>query len=355
MLKISKAQQLREHLAQRIETMEEGERFLSVRNIMKEYGVSQSVVGQSLSLLESGGLLYREHGKGLFVRETSIEKLKICFLVPHWPSLSITEVHEDLLAEAQQQGYRLQMRTYPHAQEIWKHLPGQEFDGLIFVSNADFVSVDCLSHLINSPIPVVIRGASLKEIHISSVSSHNMVGGAMAASYLIRKGHRSLALALTCPMTSSALRERADGFLLMARSNDIPVTTIDCKVRSGEHISEKTSASMKKWLAQNDVDFTAVHTLDDEGALAAMHAFKEHGLSIPGDVSVIGYGGLRRSAFFDPPLTSIVTNPQTISRETFNALKTMIQDRSQVVKKLIMPEVVERQSVLDRSVSLANR
>ena len=112
---------------------------------------------------------------------------------------------------------------------------------------------------------------------------------------------------------------------------------------------------MKKWLAQNEVDFTAVHTLDDEGALAAMHAFKEHGLSIPGDVSVIGYGGLRRSAFFDPPLTSIVTNPQTISRETFNALKTMIQDRSQVVKKLIMPEVVQRQSVLNRSVSLANR
>jgi DNA-binding LacI/PurR family transcriptional regulator len=172
-----------------------------------------------------------------------------------------------------------------------------------------------------------------------------MAGGAKAASYLIQQGHRSLALVLSNPLSSSAMRDRMDGFLLMAQMHSVPVTVLDCKVQAGESSVEKTHGYVYRWLAEHDVDFTAMQVMEDETALAVMHALQEHHMKVPDDMSVMGYGGFRRSAFFNPPLTSIQTDTYTESVETFNALATLLQDRSQVFKKLVMPNVIERLSV----------
>ncbi len=344
-VKSSKVEQLREQLTHSIAKMSEGERFLSVRNIMKQYSVSQTTVDQTLNLLESNGLLQRERGKGIFIRNTRVDRLNICFLTPQWQSMSLMEMQEDLQTVANEQGHHLQSRTFAIGDDIWNHLPTQEFDGLIYLNGSDYICPECLSKMLNAPIPVVFRGAALKEVRVSSVTSNSMAGGAKAASHLIAQGHRNLALVLSNPITSSAMRDRMDGFLLMAQMNDVPVTVLDCKIKSGEQSTEKTYDYVHRYLNENKIEFTAMLAIEDETALAVIHALQDHGMNVPEDMSVMGYGGYRRSAFFNPPLTSIKTDTHTESIETFNAIAQMLVDRSQVIKKLVMPSVIQRQSV----------
>ena len=51
--------------------------------------------------------------------------------------------------------------------------------------------------------------------------------------------------------------------------------------------------------------FTAVFSSNDQMALGLIHAFREAGLDVPGDVSVAGFDDIPESAHFWPPLTTV--------------------------------------------------
>ena len=44
---------------------------------------------------------------------------------------------------------------------------------------------------------------------------------------------------------------------------------------------------------------------NDQMALGALRALREHGLRVPEDVSVVGFDDLPEAAFFEPPLSSV--------------------------------------------------
>jgi LacI family repressor for deo operon, udp, cdd, tsx, nupC, and nupG len=50
---------------------------------------------------------------------------------------------------------------------------------------------------------------------------------------------------------------------------------------------------------------TAIFAANDEMAIGAMQAIKRRGLSIPGDISVVGVDDIRYASFVDPPLTTV--------------------------------------------------
>jgi LacI family transcriptional regulator len=56
------------------------------------------------------------------------------------------------------------------------------------------------------------------------------------------------------------------------------------------------------------VRFTAVVAGNDQMALGAMRALYQRRLSVPADVSVVGFDDLPEAAYFQPPLTTIAQN-----------------------------------------------
>jgi DNA-binding LacI/PurR family transcriptional regulator len=52
-------------------------------------------------------------------------------------------------------------------------------------------------------------------------------------------------------------------------------------------------------------DFTAVFASNDQMALGLLHAFRDGGLDVPGEVSVIGFDDIPEAAHFWPPLTTV--------------------------------------------------
>ena len=54
-----------------------------------------------------------------------------------------------------------------------------------------------------------------------------------------------------------------------------------------------------------DPGITAVFSSNDQMALGLMHAFREHGRRLPGDLSVVGFDDVPEAAHSWPPLTTV--------------------------------------------------
>lgn len=59
---------------------------------------------------------------------------------------------------------------------------------------------------------------------------------------------------------------------------------------------------------------------NEEGAVGALLALREAGLSVPGDLSVVSFNDTPRSALVDPPLTSVSTHVEEMARAALRLL-----------------------------------
>jgi LacI family transcriptional regulator len=92
-------------------------------------------------------------------------------------------------------------------------------------------------------------------------------------------------------------------------------------------------------------EFTSIVCYNDEAAIGAIRACKDHGLRVPGDVSVVGFDDIRSAAFYNPSLTTI---RQPLNQMGIEAARILLQRiRGQEVfpdTVPILPELVIRES-----------
>jgi LacI family transcriptional regulator len=58
-------------------------------------------------------------------------------------------------------------------------------------------------------------------------------------------------------------------------------------------------------LLQRGSDFTAIVCYNDVSAIGAIRACRDHGLHVPGDISIVGFDDVQGAAFHNPSLTTI--------------------------------------------------
>jgi DNA-binding LacI/PurR family transcriptional regulator len=80
-------------------------------------------------------------------------------------------------------------------------------------------------------------------------------------------------------------------------------------------------------------------------ALGVIRALSLHGLSVPGEVSVVGYDDMPEAAFFNPALTTVTHDFETAGRTCLEYLLRRIRDPHSPPERLIIkPELVPRES-----------
>ena len=143
-------------------------------------------------------------------------------------------------------------------------------------------------------IPFVVLG-DVKDAH--SVASDDYSGGCRAAEHLLRLGHRDM-LAVTGgssrPRTAhfntlgQAAFERQRGFENALEAAGVPFGPE--RVVRGDFTALGAFLAVSR--ALKETKFSAVFAFSDEMAEGAVAAVEEAGLSVPDDVSVVGYDDL---------------------------------------------------------------
>jgi DNA-binding LacI/PurR family transcriptional regulator len=103
-------------------------------------------------------------------------------------------------------------------------------------------------------------------------------------------------------------------------------------------------------LLARDPDVSAVLCGNDDLALGVMYALREHGRSVPDDVSVIGFDDMPQSAFLTPPLTTVRLDFVGLGRDCVTLLRGLLDPALVTAQPVARPcELIVRQSSGARS------
>jgi LacI family transcriptional regulator len=158
-----------------------------------------------------------------------------------------------------------------------------------------------LTELIDSDFPIVLLGSigHPKEISVDTPSTDGLRA---AVDHIVGLGHRRIGTVPFSPPGFSAADMRLAelrGFLAghAIRIEDDAVVTGDFSAESG------FTATMD--LMSRHPDITAIFAGNDTIALGVIGALAKLGLSVPQDVSVVGFDDLPFAGFIAPPLTTV--------------------------------------------------
>ncbi len=293
-----------------------GEKFITSREIMKRYNVSQLVVDQTVVRFRSAGLLRVVPGRGTYVTE-EIGKLNaevpptFLFVVPRWNSsdLTLMERHLEVIKE-QYAPNRLLIHRYDYSENVPFSLPLEEENvkGIAMLTSAGSWDSDILRRLEEyaAQVPLVMMNRHRGDLQLLSVGANDTFAGSLAVDHLFKNGHRRIAVLISEPQ-NGVIRERLNGVLTYAELHDMKCRVLDCNVRSGDYAPEKTYQFCEEILRQG-IDFTALIGMSTDSFTGAVNACLNAGISIPEELSLVSIGSKRDAMIQHPPLDCIDLN-----------------------------------------------
>ena len=160
-------------------------------------------------------------------------------------------------------------------------------DGIIIALANDLCTED-VDFLEASGIPFVVVQNHLQDSRVAGVNIDNVTGAYDAARYLIGLGHRRIVHA-SGPLDSGISQDRIRGYAAAMHEAGLEVGDNDI-VNCGFLFNDGYWC-MKRILAREQLP-TAVLFANDMSAFGGYLAAKEGGLSVPGDLSIVGFDHL---------------------------------------------------------------
>ncbi len=190
--------------------------------------------------------------------------------------------------------------------------------GIVFVSglHADTTaSTDRYTALRDRGLPIVLVNGYAEGIDAPFVSNDDVASMDLAVGHLASLGHTRIGLALG-PARFVPVARKVTGFTSAMRTR-LGTEVVDALIEYSLFSVEGGAAAAQRLL---DRGCTAIICGSDLMALGAIRAVRERGLSVPDDVSVVGYDDSMLIAFTDPPLTTVRQAVQSMGAAAVRAL-----------------------------------
>lgn len=178
--------------------------------------------------------------------------------------------------------------------------------------------------------------------NLSSVSTNDCEGAKKAVEYLLKKGHRSIAL-VGGTTGSDTSDERRIGWVMAQEEYGLKPSEFGPEEK-GRYSFEAGYKAMEKIL-KSGKKITAVFALADVMAIGAVSAISDAGLKVPDDISVVGYDGIPMGAYFCPKLTTVKQSIEKICDRSCEILVDCLENEGIARHEYIPFDLDLRQSV----------
>jgi len=187
---------------------------------------------------------------------------------------------------------------------------------------------DETKHLVDSlcerGIPVVVASGSRRLKYIDRVLNDDVQGSFDATKYLLELGHVGIGVVAVKNSTTSSLRLKGYCRALQKKG----LTIDDELISEGLSYSEESGYTQMKMLLTRAKRPTAILAFNDLMAVGALQAAEEEGLSIPQDLSLIGFDDTF-ATLTRPQLTSVALPMYEIGKVSAQILFDRILKHSQ--------------------------
>lgn len=301
---------------------------------------SKETIAKVRAAAEKLGYRPNALARGLITGRTRMIGLIVAYLDNQFYPVAL-----ELLSRAlQERGYHILVFMAENSTEKVAQVMGElldyQVDGIITASVA--MSNDLTSRCAAAGIPVVMFNRGQDDVRLSEVTSDNVAGGRRVAEFLLAGGHRRIAHVMGWQGSSTG-RDRARGFAeAMQAAGVAPFAMID-----GMYARE-TAAEVARGLFGGADRPDAIFVGNDHMAFAVMDALRfELGLSVPGDVSIVGYDDVPLAAWPAYNLTTIRQPVRRMVEATVDALIAQIEGDGEPRKLKIDGPLIVRGSARD--------
>jgi LacI family transcriptional regulator len=195
-------------------------------------------------------------------------------------------------------------------------------------------------------LPVVFVDVGPRRPRVTNIRVNYMTGIRRAIQHLAALRHQRIAF-ITGPLELRSAVARKECF--ERAMDEIGLKTPSEYIVAGDHTIDGGMRSLTVIEAMQTPP-TAVLCSNDVTAIGVMREAYDCGLSIPDDLSIIGFDDIRLSQFMTPPLTTIRMSQTDLARLAFQALAAALgEDVSQEPREIVL----ETDLILRRSTALA--
>ncbi|MCR5154617.1 MAG: LacI family transcriptional regulator [Lachnospiraceae bacterium] len=169
--------------------------------------------------------------------------------------------------------------------------------------------------------------------HFSSVTIADGEEAYKATEYLIKNGHKKIAILLPATKDHAVSEARFLGYKKALKDNGLSFD--EGLVAESGSFGMKDAYDAMLSLANKRKDFTAVFAISDLIGIAGIKALNEAGRKVPEDCSIIGIDGIILSEFTIPTLTTLVQPREELAVCAVNNLVEMIKGEKEFAHTIL--------------------
>lgn len=331
-----------------------GEKLPSENELSIMFGLSRQTIRHAVDTLEQQKLVTRVRGSGTYIGDGGrVERqeryMNIAVISTYVDSYIFPPVLRGIERVLSKQGYTTQIaftgNKTSREQEILETLIAKDIiDGLIVEpARSALPNPNLLFYreLLKRQVPVLCFNCNYPELRLPCVSMDDEQVGRKAVEYLIRAGHTNIGGLFKCDDGQGRLRYK--GFMEGMMEAGL-------KVRDRNIIWMDTDAvlEMETWadyLFGRLEGVTALVCYNDEVAYILSGICQKRGITIPGQLSLIGIDNSELATLADVPITSLPYPMEALGRKAAENIVKMIENPYFDGNYLFDSQVVERDSV----------
>ncbi len=260
-----------------------------IRSVAEQLGYTPHPVARMLSQRET-----------LTIGVLTPQALSVVFSNPFFGAFT-----EGVAVAAEESGYALHFIS-PLRGSLAGALSRATVDGVVAIGLSDeHPEVEAIRR---AGVPIVMVDSTALPDH-PSIEIDDAGGARAAAEHLIALGHRDVVvigveppLPAPSPQPEGVTDRRLLGYREAFRSVGVEIGD-DRVVLGAASIAGGSAALSAVWAA--GLRPSAVLAMSDAMAIGAMHALRDLGLDVPGDVSVVGFDDIDLASHVEPPLSTV--------------------------------------------------
>lgn len=269
--------------------------------------------------------------------------MTIGLVFPSLQSTFFNSLIRGIETRARQDGYSILIHTsdIDFVESRVKRVLGEHnTDGIIAFS--DSMDDAELARLAKDNFPIVlIYRSSPPSLNIPTINVENKDGVYKLISHLIEIHNRKKIVLLRGPEKHENSVFREAGYRKALQDHNLQFDPE--LVEAGEFDSEFAHEAMRRMMNKK-VKFDAVFAGDDDAASGVMVALREVGLSIPDDISVVGFDDQMFAARISPALTTVRSPIEKVGYQATDILVQLIQNKSVQAQTLFPTDLIIRES-----------
>ena len=217
--------------------------------------------------------------------------------------------------------------------------------GMVFLGGEPRYFAESFHEIEVPSVLVTNSAADLGFANLSSVTIDNEAAAARAIEHLWERGHRRIGIIGGSRTENNVSAQRLSGAEAALRERGV---SFDYE-RDYEPCSflERDGYDAAQRLLDRTGDLTAVFALGDVVAFGALRAIADRGMSVPGDISLVGFDDTSFSQFSVPRITTIRQSSVLLAERAAEALLAGMRGATEATHELVPFELVERESVRD--------